>query len=101
PPAPALDPRTADGIHLVVESAKLAFADREAWYGDAVEPPVTALRDPAYTSHPRAPRSAAPAPPRPRGARGPGGPSLELRPGAPDGRPPRLPRFLSRDAAAP
>jgi gamma-glutamyltranspeptidase/glutathione hydrolase len=30
----AMDPVGADFIHMVVESAKLAFADREAYYGD-------------------------------------------------------------------
>ena len=29
-----MDPAGPDFIHTVVESAKLAFADREAWYGD-------------------------------------------------------------------
>ncbi len=36
----ALDPAGADFIHLVTECAKLAFADREAFYGD---PDVTAV----------------------------------------------------------
>ena len=29
-----MDPAGPDFMHTVVESAKLAFADREAWYGD-------------------------------------------------------------------
>ena len=32
--APGLEPGGAEFIHTVVEGAKLAFADREAWYGD-------------------------------------------------------------------
>jgi len=30
----AMDPLGADFVHTVVECAKLAYADREAWYGD-------------------------------------------------------------------
>ena len=30
----SLDPLSPDFIHTIVECAKLAFADREAWYGD-------------------------------------------------------------------
>ena len=30
----AMDPGSAEYIHTVTEVAKLAFADREAWYGD-------------------------------------------------------------------
>lgn len=30
----AIGPNSADFVHVVTESAKLAFADREAWYGD-------------------------------------------------------------------
>ena len=29
-----LDPATIEGAHLVLEAQKLAFADREAYYGD-------------------------------------------------------------------
>ena len=72
----ALDPRTAGGIHLAVETAKLAFADREAWYGDAAEPPLDVLLSPDYTASRRA--LVAPSA------------SLELRPGSPGGAPVRL-----------
>ena len=65
--------------HLVVEAAKLAFADREAWYGDPafVDVPVDDLLSPAYSAQ-RA---------RLIGEQA----SFELRPGAPGGRRPRLP----------
>ena len=40
-----LDPAGADFIHLQVECAKLAYADREAFYGDPdfVEVPMATL----------------------------------------------------------
>jgi gamma-glutamyltranspeptidase / glutathione hydrolase len=44
PPAPL----TATEVHRVVEVAKLAFADRDANYGDGVD--LTALLDPAYAA---------------------------------------------------
>jgi gamma-glutamyltranspeptidase/glutathione hydrolase len=66
-------------LHTVVECAKLAFADREAWYGDpaAFAVPLDGLLDPAYADRRRAlvGRDA----------------SMELRPGSPAGRSPRLP----------
>jgi gamma-glutamyltranspeptidase/glutathione hydrolase len=73
----ALDTSTVDGVHHVVEVAKLAFADREAWYGDAAPVPMDALLSPSYTASRLAliGQSA----------------SHELRPGSPDGRAPRLP----------
>jgi gamma-glutamyltranspeptidase / glutathione hydrolase len=66
-------------VHTVTECAKLAFADREAWYGDpaAVDVPLDGLLDPAYAASRRA-LVADEA-------------SLELRPGSPAGRAPRLP----------
>jgi gamma-glutamyltranspeptidase/glutathione hydrolase len=47
---------SADYIHTVVECAKLAFADREAWYGDPafVQVPLDGLLDPAYAADRRA-----------------------------------------------
>ncbi|XVQ07082.1 gamma-glutamyltransferase family protein [Spirillospora sp. CA-255316] len=72
---------SADHIHTVVESAKLAFADREAWYGDPghADVPMTELLDAEYTARRRALIGAE--------AAGP------LRPGSPGGRPPEPPPF--------
>ncbi len=72
----------ADWVHTVVECAKLAFADREAWYGDPafVDVPLAGLLDPAYAARRRALV----------GERA----SLELRPGSVLGRDPRLPPMV-------
>ncbi len=68
-----------DLVHLVVESAKLAFADREAYYGDPdhVDVPIDELLSPAYASTRRGLVTDTA--------------SLDLRPGRPGGREPRLP----------
>jgi gamma-glutamyltranspeptidase/glutathione hydrolase len=73
-------------VHTVVECAKLAFADREAWYGDPdfTDVPLDALLSAAYADERRALV----------GERA----SEELRPGAVAGREPRLPP-LARAAA--
>src|ERR1700761_5361502 len=75
----AMGPGTADFMHTVTECGKLAFADREAWYGDPdfTDVPVKALLSAGYADARRA-------------LVGPGA-SGELRPGAPDGRPSRPP----------
>jgi len=51
----ATDPVGADFVHTVVEAAKLAFADREAYYGDPdfVTVPMDALLSDAYTAERR------------------------------------------------
>src|SRR5260370_22834604 len=74
-----LDPAGAELAHLVVESAKLAMADREAWYGDpGFTPDLTAeLLDRRYTEQRRALIEDAA--------------SRQMRPGSPGGRVPRLP----------
>ena len=71
---------SAEHIHTVVEGAKLAFADREAWYADPefASVPLDALLSHDYSEARR----------RLVGDRA----SLELRPGSPSGREPRLPR---------
>jgi gamma-glutamyltranspeptidase / glutathione hydrolase len=77
---------SADYLHTVVECAKLAFADREAWYGDPafVDVPLDALLSVAYNDERRALVGDQA--------------SLELRPGAPDGRRPTL-GALDQDAS--
>jgi len=80
----ALDPATAYGIHSATEAIKLAYADREAWYGDVLDVPLDALLSLEYAAqraHLIGDRA-----------------SLELRPGQPDGREPRLPEQLLRHA---
>src|SRR5512142_334936 len=80
----AMDPGSADFIHAVTECGKLAFADREAWYGDPdfTDVPVKALLSAEYAES-RRPLAGPEA-------------SAELRPGSPEGRVPRLPDFVTR-----
>jgi gamma-glutamyltranspeptidase / glutathione hydrolase len=75
--------KPAEYIHTVVECAKLAFADREAWYGDPAftDVPLAALLSPGYADERR----------RLVGETA----SAELIPGAPGGTPPRLPAFAT------
>jgi len=72
-------PGSAELIHRAVEGAKLAFADREAFYGDDPDVPLADLLSPEYT---RARRALV-------GAEA----SRELRPGSPGGRTPVMPPF--------
>ena len=77
----------ADYIHTVVECAKLAFADREAWYGDprAADVPLAALLSAGYAAQRRGLVGAAASP--------------DLRPGRPAGAEPRLPGYAAGVAA--
>jgi gamma-glutamyltranspeptidase/glutathione hydrolase len=79
---------SADHVHLVVECAKLAFADREAWYADPdfADVPVQALLSREYAAERR----------KLVGEHA----SSELRPGRPEGREPRLPRLQGGGASA-
>jgi gamma-glutamyltranspeptidase / glutathione hydrolase len=82
---------SADFMHTVVECTKLAFADREAWYGDPrwSDVPLTALLSPGYASQ-RRQLVASQA-------------SGSFAPGAPGGAAPRLPDYALAgfpDAAA-
>src|SRR5260370_29288445 len=76
----AMGPASADFIHAVVECAKLAYADGEAWYGgpDFAVDLTASLLDPAYSDRRRGlVRETA---------------SFELHPGSPGGRHPHVPR---------
>ncbi|HUJ91852.1 MAG TPA: gamma-glutamyltransferase, partial [Gaiellaceae bacterium] len=75
----AMGHTSAEYVHTVTECAKLAFADREAWYGDPdfVDVPLEALLSREYADARRALVGDASSP--------------VLRPGSPDGREPRLP----------
>jgi len=78
----SMEPGSADLVHTVVEVAKLAFADREAHYGDPdhVDVPLDALLDQQYLTR-RAGMVGAAA-------------DLRLRPGSPASHPPRLPQAV-------
>lgn len=69
-----LEVRSAEWVHTITEAGKLAFADREAWYGDPVDAdvPLQTLLSAGYARE-RAALIGAEA-------------SLDLRPGSPDGR---------------
>jgi gamma-glutamyltranspeptidase/glutathione hydrolase len=80
---------TVEGVHAVVEAAKLAFADREAWYGDPrhVDVPLETLLSEGYAAE-RA---------RLVGDRA----STELRPGSPAGRTPYVTEVMIASGDAP
>jgi len=77
-------PETGAYVHTVLEALKLAYADREAWYGDPlfVDVPLDDLLAPAYA--------------RERRALIGNEASADLRPGSPGGRVPRLSSHLAR-----
>lgn len=80
----ALDPSTSKGIHAIAESFKLAFADREAWYGDGDVPLQTLLSE-AYAAE--------------RAALVGEQASTSLRPGSPDGREPVVAAYVRAGGA--
>ncbi|MEU4764191.1 gamma-glutamyltransferase [Actinosynnema sp. NPDC023794] len=73
---------SAETVHLAVECAKLAFADREAWYGDSGDVPLDVLLSREY-AHQRRQLVADHA-------------SLDLRPGSPGRLDARLPGHVAR-----
>ncbi len=83
-----MDPLGADFAHTVIECMKLAYADREAWYGDPdfTDVPLEALLSADYAQSRR----------KLVGKEA----SLELRPGAPGGRQPLMPELKQRDGIA-
>jgi gamma-glutamyltranspeptidase/glutathione hydrolase len=82
-----LPARSVRWVHTVVEAAKLAFADREAYYGDPVDQvvPIETLLSRAYAVE--------------RAALIGESADLDLRPGRPDGREPRLATIVSTSPA--
>jgi gamma-glutamyltranspeptidase/glutathione hydrolase len=80
---------TAEWVHTITECAKLAFADREAWYGDPdfVDVPLGELLSRDYAEERRGLLTEESSP--------------ELRPGSPGGREPRLPQPIENAPIAP
>jgi len=78
---PSMDTLGPDFVHLLVEAKKLAYADRDAWYGDPdfVDVPMKTLLSDAYNAERR----------KLIGDTA----SLDLRPGSPDGRKPQMPQL--------
>src|SRR5205823_6474222 len=72
-------------LHTLIEGTKLAMADREAWYGDSADVSLETLLSPEYNEKRRALVGEQA--------------SLELRPGRPDGREPRLSEHARNVAA--
>lgn len=83
------EPGSADLVHTALEVTKLAFADREAWYGDPADGhvPLAALLSPEYAAQ-RATLVGAAA-------------SDGVRPGSPDGRIPRPAAVFGTPTAGP
>lgn len=81
----SMPPDGPDFIHAYTEAAKLAFADREAWYGDPdfADVPGETLLSEAYAAERRALIGETA--------------SMDLRPGTPDGREPDLSAALAAD----
>jgi gamma-glutamyltranspeptidase/glutathione hydrolase len=79
----AMGAGSPDFIHVVTECAKLAFADREAFYGDprVIDVPLDELLSPSYARHRRSLVGELA--------------NRQLRPGSPGGRLPRLPARVS------
>jgi gamma-glutamyltranspeptidase/glutathione hydrolase len=77
----AMGPGSADWVHTIIEAGKLAFADREAWYGDPrfTDVPLGELLSPSYNDDRRALVTDQA--------------SWQLRPGSPGGQAPHLPRY--------
>jgi gamma-glutamyltranspeptidase/glutathione hydrolase len=86
-PDALLDPSTADGVHTITEVLKLAFADREAWFGDGGDLPIEELLAPEYIDSRRSLIGATA--------------SRELRPGSPGGREPRVATHLLTNSGRP
>ncbi len=76
---------TVDTVHAAAEAAKLAFADREAWYGDSAPVPMAELLSDAYTDERRALIGATADP--------------GLRPGSPGGAVPRIGEYAATPGA--
>jgi gamma-glutamyltranspeptidase/glutathione hydrolase len=80
-----LDYGSPDYLHTLIEGCKLAMADREAFYGDSAEVSLETLLSAGYNETRRALIGEQA--------------SLELRPGRPDGREPRLSKHCETVAA--